>query len=84
MNAFVEELHRALVAEGISHKAAARYIRNWSKYIGQLQRPSAAASIMQDMAQGIDVHGAHPERKLDLQNRVPSRPIKFAKARRGL
>ena len=75
---FVEELHRTLVAHGLSHSTAARYIRNWSKYIGALVRPAGAASIMQAMAQGIDTHGAYPERNLDLKNKMPSRPTRFA------
>jgi hypothetical protein len=78
---FVEELHRAMVALGLSHAAAARYVRNWSKYIGQLQKPPAAAKLMQEMAQGIDMHGRYPERQLDLKNKMPGRPIKFSAER---
>jgi hypothetical protein len=32
---------------------------------------------MQDMAQGLDTHGA--DDAMALKNRMPSRPIKFAK-----
>jgi len=64
---FVEELHRAMVALGLSHAAAARYVRNWSKYIGQLQKPPAVTKLMQEMAQRIDMHGRYPERQSDLK-----------------
>jgi hypothetical protein len=74
----VEELHRVMVAQGIGHRTAARHIRNWSKYVSQLQKPVAAASIMQVMAQGIDTFATQPDSGLDLTNRVPGRPIKFA------
>lgn len=49
-----------MVALGLSHAAAARYVRNWSKNIGQLQKPPTAAKLMQEMAQGIDMHGRYP------------------------
>jgi len=70
-----------MVALGLSHAAAARYVRNWSKYIGQRQKPPAAAKLMQEMAQGIDMHGRYPERQLDLKNKMPGRPIKFSAER---
>jgi hypothetical protein len=75
---FVEELHRAMTAGGTSHTAVARYLRNWSKYIERLQKPVAVAQLMRVMAEGLDRHAAAPDRNLDLQNKIPSRPLKFA------
>ncbi len=75
---FVEELHRELLALGMGHRTVARKVRQWAKYIGHLQRPAAAASIMHDMAQGIDRVAMNPESDIALKNRVPLRETKFA------
>jgi hypothetical protein len=75
---FVEELHRAMAGRGFTHTAIARYLRNWAKYVEKQQKPVACAKIMRDMAEGLDIHAANPDRNLDLQHKIPSRPIKFA------
>lgn len=75
---FVEELHRVLVSRNVEHRIAAKFIRNWARYIGALQKPAAAEAVMRDMAQGIDTFAQNPDSGLDLKNKVPSRPTKFA------